>query len=255
MKSWVWNLFVATNQWLRSVLTASFFSATLLLFKTRTSWFFLFFSFFTIPFCFDGLAMLEQGLHALSLSVSLLAGLLFFAWLLFSLGLTACSCEMYSLLRLKFVRPRNSNQLIKTLWPSFMIGAEIVGRKGDFVLKAVRLPVDETELFVCWFSTCLFWSFSKRITNLSPVLCSALGSDISHPWGATYWQHLPAGIAHNLRAKVHRGAPSLASITICWYAGRAETPIWHLTPPTTITIMSLNNSCSSFSTPFFEVFR
>ena len=104
MKSWVWNLFVATNQWLRRVLTASFFSATLLLFKTRTSWFFLFFSFFTIPFCFDGLAMLEQGLHALSLRVSLLAGLLFFAWLLFSLGLTACSCEKYYLLRLNFLQ-------------------------------------------------------------------------------------------------------------------------------------------------------
>ena len=64
--------------------------------------------FFTPPFCCDGLALLEQGLHALGLGVSLLAsllaesllaGLLLFARLLFSLWLTTCFCQMFSLLR------------------------------------------------------------------------------------------------------------------------------------------------------------
>ena len=111
MKSWVWNLFVTTNQWLRSEIfwQTVFLQPHFYFLKQGHCDTFLFLA----PFCFDGLALLEQGLHALSLGVSLLTGLLgesllasllFFAWLLLSLGLTACSCQKYYLLRLNFLQ-------------------------------------------------------------------------------------------------------------------------------------------------------
>ena len=168
MKSFIWNLFVATNQWLSEMFWQSvtiFFAVISLFLETRMSSFFCHgHSGLPLPLCCDGLALLEQGLHALSFGVSLLASVLLFTWLLLSLWLTTCSCEMFSLFRRLFLHfwsiLSDSNQW-KTFWPSFIIGADIVGRNGDFVLKADRLPVNETQLFVCLFfaSSYLFLIF------------------------------------------------------------------------------------------------
>ena len=163
MKSYIWNLFVATNQWLSEMFWQSvtiFFAVISLFLETRMSSFFCHgHSGLPLPLCCDGLALLEQGLHALSFGVSLLASVFLFTWLLLSLWLNTCSCKTISLFRFFL---HYWCQICQTLWPSFIIGADIVGRNGDFVLKADRLPVNETQLCVCLFvfaSSCLFLIF------------------------------------------------------------------------------------------------
>ena len=109
MRSWVWNLFVARNQRLICFDRPVFLQSHFYFFKQGHHAFL-----FLAPFCCDGLALLEQWLHALSFCVSLLpsllvesllvesllAGFLFFAWLFFSLWISVCSCKIYSLLRI-----------------------------------------------------------------------------------------------------------------------------------------------------------
>ena len=115
-----------------------------------------------LPLCCDGLALLEQGLHALSFGVSLLASVFLFTWLLLSLWLNTCSCKTISLFRFFL---HYWCQICQTLWPSFIIGADIVGRNGDFVLKADRLPVNETQLCVCLFVFDFLIKSDKSVTS------------------------------------------------------------------------------------------
>ena len=154
------------------------------------------------PFCCDGLSLLEQGLHALSLGVRLPLGshlllqLFATARLLLSFGFRCCLWwDWYSQLRI-FEDVRCLDQKM-IAWPSFIMGADIVGLNGDFGLNPVLLPVKKVVFmcFICLPLFCFDFLHWSRVANLSPALCSALGSDISPPLGATYWQLLPPAVA------------------------------------------------------------
>ena len=150
------------------------------------------------PFCCDGLSLLEQGLHALSLGVRLPLGshlllqLFATARLLLSFGFRCCLWwDWYSQLRI-FEDVRCLDQKM-IAWPSFIMGADIVGLNGDFGLNPVLLPVK--KLYLCVLYVCLFFVL---------ISCTDLGLQICHrpcavPSAATFhppWAQLTDSFCH-----------------------------------------------------------
>ena len=98
-----------------------------------------------------------------------------------------------------------------------MIGADMVGRKGDLPLRTARLPENGMGK-------------SQRLFGRSPR--KVRGRDMVVRGGLTGHHVWLLSVHHTTtRSKVRPPAPSLVTRTICWYSLYVQNLNYHTTPP------------------------